>query len=202
MDVEMDGMVKKMEMGGQPGGESDGGGCDRGGGVIHELESVRITDAKEWFKDLLTSGKWLVDDNVDLATYLLRHRAAMYPKSFEKSKNHYGFLIQEHAGCCINDKRLMSRPFYVSRLPLRLRAHEVSIVEASIGRVVHMCTLWWSRMHTGLQQRLIFLMVWYMFMTPDKSCLAQGQIEKHLESVCHFIYVLAKSVNIPVRDRL
>ncbi|KAL2480456.1 Ulp1 protease family protein [Abeliophyllum distichum] len=37
---------------------------------------------------------------------------------------------------------------------------------------------------------------------PDKSCLTQGQLEKFLESVCYFIPLLAKSVNISVQDKL
>ncbi|KAL2526063.1 Uncharacterized protein Adt_11117 [Abeliophyllum distichum] len=37
---------------------------------------------------------------------------------------------------------------------------------------------------------------------PDKSSLKQGQIEKCLESMCYFIHVLAKSVNIVVWDTL
>ncbi|KAL2462203.1 Ulp1 protease family protein [Abeliophyllum distichum] len=37
---------------------------------------------------------------------------------------------------------------------------------------------------------------------PDKSCLTQGQLEKFLESVCYFIPLLAKSVNISVEDKV
>ncbi|KAL2461935.1 Uncharacterized protein Adt_45355 [Abeliophyllum distichum] len=53
-----------------------------GTGVAYELGSVRLKDAKEWFNDVLTDGKWLADD----AMCLLRQRAAMYPKSFENKR--------------------------------------------------------------------------------------------------------------------
>ncbi|KAL2505055.1 Ulp1 protease family protein [Abeliophyllum distichum] len=33
-----------------------------GTGMAYELGSVRLTDAKEWFNDVLTDGKWLADD--------------------------------------------------------------------------------------------------------------------------------------------
>ncbi|KAL2460927.1 Ulp1 protease family protein [Abeliophyllum distichum] len=55
-------------------------------GVAYELGSVRFTDIKEWFKDVLTDGKWLANDHVDMAMYLLRQRAAMYPKSFRNRR--------------------------------------------------------------------------------------------------------------------
>ncbi|KAL2541622.1 ubiquitin-like-specific protease ESD4 [Abeliophyllum distichum] len=53
-----------------------------GTGMAYELGSVRLTDAKEWFNDILTDGKWLADDHIDIAMYLLQQRATMYPKSF------------------------------------------------------------------------------------------------------------------------
>ncbi|KAL2458528.1 Ulp1 protease family protein [Abeliophyllum distichum] len=53
-----------------------------GTGVAYELGSVRLTDTKEWFNDVLTDGKWLADEHIDMAMYLLRQRATMYPKSF------------------------------------------------------------------------------------------------------------------------
>ncbi|KAL2487310.1 ubiquitin-like-specific protease ESD4 [Abeliophyllum distichum] len=52
----------------------------------YELGSVQITDVKEWFNDVLTDDKWLTDDHVDMVMYLLRQRAAMYPKPFENRR--------------------------------------------------------------------------------------------------------------------
>ncbi|KAL2486323.1 Uncharacterized protein Adt_31079 [Abeliophyllum distichum] len=54
--------------------------------VSHQLDHLKLKDAKKWFHDVFTEGAWLSDEHVDLAMQLMCQRMIKYPKSFGRPR--------------------------------------------------------------------------------------------------------------------
>ncbi|KAL2531670.1 Ulp1 protease family protein [Abeliophyllum distichum] len=168
-----------------------------GTGVAYELESVRFIDAKEWFNDILTNGKWLADDHIDMVMYLLRQRTAMYPKLFGNRRVIMDFTFKNMIDVAQMMKESCPNNFTVPDY-LFDYVHEKSHSNGQPWEgCTHMCisvlaNTHWFAMEVNFVEGTIYVY------DPDKSCLTKGQLEKFLESVCYFIPVLVKSVNISV----
>ncbi|KAL2506329.1 Ulp1 protease family protein [Abeliophyllum distichum] len=172
-----------------------------GTGVAYELGSVRLTDAKEWFNDILIDEKWLADDHIDIAMYLLRQRAAMYPKSFGNKRVIMDFAFKNMLAIAQMTKEFCEDNFTI---PDYLFDYVYGKSQSN-GQSWEGCThiyipvlanAHWFAVEINFAESTLYVY------DPNKSCLTQGQLEKFLESVCYFIPLLAKSVKISVEDKV
>ncbi|KAL2465623.1 Uncharacterized protein Adt_41474 [Abeliophyllum distichum] len=141
-----------------------------GTGVAYQLGSVRNIDVKECFNDVLTDDKWILDEHVDMAMYLLQQRAAMYSKSFRNRR----VIIDSAFKNMLDVAQLMkdSCPYnFTCPDYLFDYVHGKSQPNGQLWEVVHICTFWYVRIHTGCGGGLTFLNVQYMFMTPTRVAL-------------------------------
>ncbi|KAL2471531.1 Ulp1 protease family protein [Abeliophyllum distichum] len=165
--------------------------------VSHQLDHLKLKDAKQWFHDVFTEGAWLSDEHVDLAMQLLRQRTIKYPKSFGPLRvildvNFYVNCMLAMLELDTTDHLTDLPEGFDSYLQGEFPKHGQKW-EGCIHLYFSICSRsHWYAIEVDIAKSMMFIY------DPDKSCSTDDQIRADLMPMTTILPMLLKKINIVI----